>query len=406
MLKTNTVKYTIFFLVNTVVALLLSNSCYSQKISDLVQNGGYILASKNGQRTELNYKDAFLPASTAKIVTSLAAIDILGENFRFTTTFYYDKNKNLYIIGGGDPFLVSEEIDAICKLLYFFGIREISSITLDDSLYKLDSPPDGTEASLQPYDAHNSALAVNFNTVHIKVLEDKTVISAEEQTPTVPFLQHFNFLPPGLHRININQVPTKDIDGSLQYAGQLFIAFMEKNEIQVKSHKLKQGTRPSKLAPILEWNSPFLLNEIITKYLHSSNNFMTNQVFLQIGLKTKGAPATWEKSRNALADFLLNKHKFTSKDIHLEEGSGLSRKTYITPETMIKILYAFLPHYELLSFSEKYQLHRKTGSLKGVYCLAGYIPKEQNLLPFVIFLNQQENNRYKVLRELIKITRE
>ncbi len=406
MLKKNKGKYTVFILVNVVAVLLFSSFCKSQNINDLIKNGGYILSLGGGQQTGYNQTETFLPASTVKIVTSLAALNILGDDFRFTTTFYLDKDKRLYIVGGGDPFLVSEEINAICQLLHFYGIREVSSLTLDDSQYQLTSPPDGAEESFNPYDAHNSALAVNFNTAHIKVLKNKTVISAEEQTPTVPFLQHFSFLTPGKHRININQQPTNDmVPSSLQYAGEIFIAFMKKNGIEVKSKTIEKGAPPPSLPPILEWNSPYLLEEIITKYLNSSSNFMTNQIFLQLGLKTKGAPATWAKAQTSIAEFLQEKYKLTSKDIHMEEGSGLSRKTYMTPKAMVKILYEFLPHYELLSFSNKYQLHRKTGSLKGVYCLAGYIPKEQNLLPFVIFLNQEQNNRYKVLRELIKLTK-
>lgn len=405
MLK-NTFKYIPSILLTIVTVLLFCSTSNCQDIAELIDNGGYIFVDENGKQKGLKQKEPFLPASTVKVVTSLAALKILGKDYRFTTTFYYDKDHNLFIVGGGDPLLVSEEIDAICNLLHFYGIRKINSLTLDDSLYALSSAPDGTEKSLNPYDAHNSALAVNFNTVHIKVLKDKTVISAEEQTPTVPFLQRFNFLPTGKHRININQLTAKEVAPSLQYAGELFIAFLEKNEIQVKSHKIKRGAPPSAVAPLLRWNSPYLLEEIITKYLHSSSNFMTNQVFLQIGLKAKGAPATWKKSQDTLAEFLLTQHQLTTADIHMEEGSGLSRKTYMTPEAMIKILQVFSPHYELLSFSKKYQLHRKTGSLKGVYCLAGYIPKEQNLLPFVIFLNQQKNNRYKVLRELIRTTKE
>ena len=69
-----------------------------------------------------------------KIAITAAAFDILGKNFRFNTTFYTNKKKELLIQGGGDPFLISEEITKIARLLKKKGYTRFSALKLDDSL--------------------------------------------------------------------------------------------------------------------------------------------------------------------------------------------------------------------------------------------------------------------------------
>ena len=72
------------------------------KDSVLIGNSsGKILYSKNA-------KKLLVPASTLKILTSLAALDRLGPDFRFKTEFYQDSEENLKIKGYGDPLLISE----------------------------------------------------------------------------------------------------------------------------------------------------------------------------------------------------------------------------------------------------------------------------------------------------------
>ena len=45
----------------------------------------------------------FVPASVAKIVTAWLAMEVLGADYRFETRFYLDRDRVLYIRGGGDP---------------------------------------------------------------------------------------------------------------------------------------------------------------------------------------------------------------------------------------------------------------------------------------------------------------
>ncbi len=62
---------------------------------------GKILASRNAEKL-------LVPASTLKILTALVALHYLGEDFRFVTECYSDKDNNLKIKGFGDPLFVSD----------------------------------------------------------------------------------------------------------------------------------------------------------------------------------------------------------------------------------------------------------------------------------------------------------
>ncbi|MCX5882439.1 MAG: D-alanyl-D-alanine carboxypeptidase, partial [Deltaproteobacteria bacterium] len=62
---------------------------------------GKVLASRNAEKL-------LVPASTLKIMTALVALHYLGEDFRFVTECYSDKDQNLKIKGYGDPLFVSD----------------------------------------------------------------------------------------------------------------------------------------------------------------------------------------------------------------------------------------------------------------------------------------------------------
>ena len=82
----------------------------------LVENGSYILKTP-AEDHAYNQDIKFVPASTTKLLTALAALHYLGENYRFTTKLYLNNEHDLYIEGGGDPFLTSEVITHLASQL-------------------------------------------------------------------------------------------------------------------------------------------------------------------------------------------------------------------------------------------------------------------------------------------------
>ena len=113
-----------------------------------------------------NADEPFVPASVTKIVTAWLAMEVLGGDYRFETRFYLDAGRTLYVRGGGDPFLISEELAPLAaELVAAVGKEPITGIVLDASYYPSDLRIPGIENDGLAYDALNSALAVNFNTV-------------------------------------------------------------------------------------------------------------------------------------------------------------------------------------------------------------------------------------------------
>jgi D-alanyl-D-alanine carboxypeptidase len=71
-----------------------------------------------------NADEPFVPASVSKIVTAWLALEVLGGDYRFETRFYLDDKRVLYVRGGGDPFLISEELAPLATLFAQCGTRD------------------------------------------------------------------------------------------------------------------------------------------------------------------------------------------------------------------------------------------------------------------------------------------
>ncbi len=370
------------------------------KVDALIDTGGYCLTRNGKVINTLNPDNLYIPASILKIATALAALDILGPDFRFETAFYQDDQHNLFIKGMGDPFLVSEEIALIFDTLKDQNVHRINNIYLDVSTFRLTTAPPGIGASLNPYDAVNGALAVNFNTVHIVVDATGEVRSAEPQTPFLPLmLEVGKTLTPGTHRINISRTPS-DI---LRHTGELFRAFQYEKGIAGEGI-IAEKSLPHGVDLVYLHRSSKNLQSILGPLLLYSNNFIANQIFLACGVKQLGSPATWEKAKNALDLFLQKKLNLQGQDIQFVEGSGISRKNRITPRAMITILEAFKPYIHLMPFEKGRWV--KSGTLKGVYSYAGYFTKNGRVDSFVLIMNQRKNNRDQVLNLLDSLYRQ
>ena len=341
-----------------------------------------------------NADKPFVPASVAKIVTAWLAMEVLGGDYRFETKFYLDADRKLYVRGGGDPFLISEELaDMAPQLLAAIGKEPLTGIVLDGSYYPTDLRIPGIEDTQEAYDALNSALAVNFNTISA-VRKGNAVSSAEEQTPITPLaISQFRArAPQGRSRISLSQDPAV----SLNYAGELIAAFIERSGGKVKG-EIVPGAVPLGLEPVYVHRQSRNLSKVLTQMLLGSNNYIANQVFLEVG-GTLGGQVSLEKSLK-VANNILAANGLTEA-IHLEEGSGISRDNHFTARGLAKLLHLFEPHADLLK-GGKGSLY-KTGTFSGVRTLAGYAnTKNHGRVRFVIALRSNDSAmRFKLLNAI------
>ena len=342
-----------------------------------------------------NIDKPFVPASVTKIVTAWLAMEVLGGDYRFETRFYLDDKRKLYVRGGGDPFLISEELAPLAtELVAAIGTKPITGIVLDASYYPSNLRVPGIVNTDEAYNALNSALAVNFNTVNA-VRSGNKVRSAETQTPITPLaITQFRLRGPnGKGRISLSQDPTV----SLQYAGELIAAFIARAGGSVKG-KISTGTVPAGLKPVYVHQQSRTLSQILVELLRASNNYIANQVFLEIGAHRLGGPVSLEKSLR-VANEMLAAHGLAGA-IHLEEGSGISRDNRFTARGLAKVLELFAPHANLLRGRDGGM--NKTGSLDGVRTLAGYAnTSSHGQVRFVIALTSNDGEmRFRLLRAI------
>ena len=366
-----------------------------------VDNGGYAVQKGGGIIAAHNLHKMFIPASIVKIATSLSALQILSPQYRFATYFFMDEKQNLYIKGFGDPFLVSEEIAFIVKNLKELGCMRINNIYLDDTAFDIAASVEWTGSSDNPYDAQNNALAVNFNTVNIIKDQSGKVFSAEEQTPILPLMSELGEdFKPGKYRINISQKQNRDSETINRYTGELFRAFQHRENIPGSGVIVPKKT-PDKLSPFYIHQSSKTLEDIIGPLLLFSNNFIANQLYLALGAEVYGYPATWEKSKRAVADIMLSEFRLSEDEIRIIEGSGLSRKNLVSPYAMLLLLDSFKHYKDFLPRKDGKFL--KSGTLKGVYSYGGYFSENNDFNSFVLILNQEKNTRERLLQVLEEI---
>ena len=390
----------LFLTVLLIFPTLAVQAGVKERVRALAPNGLILVVDKSGKTLiSRNASKPFVPASVAKIATAWLAMEVLGGDYRFKTRFYIDDQRSLYVRGGGDPFLVSEEFALLApKLLKATWEKPFNSIILDTSHFPENLKIPGIKNDDEAYNALNSALAANFNTIHAK-RKGKTVRSAEKQTPITPLAisQFRKRGPNGRGRISLAQ---EDPKLSSLYAGELLAEFIKRSGGKVEG-KISIGRIPADQEPVYVHHQSRPLSEIIRQMLLGSNNYIANQIFLEAGAQKLGSPVSIEKSLT-IANKLLTQKKLI-KGIKLVEGSGISTENQFTAEGLIGLLEDFEPHAELLKRTRRGSRY-KTGTLDNVSTLAGYAQTGKNgMVRFVIALPGRSGKlRFRILSAIEK----
>jgi D-alanyl-D-alanine carboxypeptidase/D-alanyl-D-alanine-endopeptidase (penicillin-binding protein 4) len=345
-----------------------------------------------------NADNQLVPASILKIFTALVALHYLGPEYRFSTEFYRDQDSNLKIKGYGDPLLISEILMEIVNTLILNLETKptiINDLVLDDSYFKSPVLIPGVTSSLEPYDAPNGAMCVNFNTVNFKRDKNGAYVSGEPQTPLLPFV---------LSRVTASAMDRGRIILSRQkneftlYAGHLFLYFLKKQGIEsdgsIRVERVKKCDNM-----IFRYRSRFSLIQIVSTLLEYSNNFIANQLLIAAGAKSYGPPGTLEKGIRAALAYAKNNLKI--HNVTIVEGSGISRSNRISANSLYKILNVFEPYHFLMRRWER--SFYKTGTLKGVNTMAGYVENTKGeLYCFVVLLNTPGKSTKPIMEILLQ----
>lgn len=329
-----------------------------------------------------------IPASTMKLLTALISLETLGDDYRFTTPFFYDAaTQLLWVVGRGDPFLISEELDLIVTALNDRLPTEVRGVGVDSSYFERPVLIDGQSDSDNPYDATVAAVAANFNTLNVRI-DNNSVESAEPQTPLTPTaITLARQLGNGSHRINLGS----SREGLVYFAELLWAKL--KPAAAPEKPRIVIATVPNSAERILMHESSKTLSEVVRAMLEYSNNFIANQLFLSLGAHQTGAPATMDKSRQVVDQYV--RENFPGwQSYRVVEGAGLSRNNRLSAQQLADVLDHLSQRMDLLpAQNELGTIRAKSGTLSDTNTYAGYLLYPDQTLRFVIMRNHTNSNR-------------
>ena len=400
---------------------------------------------------------AMNPASVMKLVTSYAALELLGPSYSWKTPVYLDGSVsdgalhgNLVIQGRGDPQLVMERLWLLLRRVQSLGVQRIrGDIVLDRSAFApmTQDPGDFDGEPLRPYNASPDALLINYKSVLLRFTPqpDTGLANISMEPPlanvmlpsSVPLVTGKDASACGDYRAAL--APDFSAADRIRFLGSYPPACGEKvwplayadpdsyaaravlglwQEMGGKlDGRVRDGQASAGVMPAFELSSPSLA-EVIQNINKYSNNVMAQQLFLTLslapgsapnmtsgvasgvasglapGLATEASvavPASLPASRARVADWWRS--HWGEPDLPLlDNGSGLSRQARITPQAlgrMLQTAYASASMPELIASlpiagvdgtlkrnqgrATQGLAHLKTGSLRDVTALAGYV---------------------------------
>ncbi|NHA14245.1 D-alanyl-D-alanine carboxypeptidase/D-alanyl-D-alanine-endopeptidase [Thioalkalivibrio sp. XN279] len=339
------------------------------------------------------------PASVIKLLTSYAALDVLGPAYTWKTEVLVTGpvrngrlEGDLVLRGGGDPGLTTERFWTLLREVRARGIREIAGdLVIDDTLFAPNGEDPGDFDS-QRYRAYNvlpSAVLVNSNTVEFRVMRDAAGVSVyvdpplegfrvenqigDRRGPCSGFQRGVAFhLPDGFegrHAVLSGSFPTGCTAYSLwrsvlpapEFADALFRALWRQLGGSITGGLRIEAT-PADAQPLLAFPS-LPLNDQVRAINKWSNNPMTRHLLLTLGLEHAGPPATPEKGRAAV-DAWLKKRGLEMPGLLLDNGSGLSRDTRVTAAALGNMLLDAWDHPQMADFMASMPIAARDGTLR------------------------------------------
>ena len=388
------------------------------------------------------------PASTMKLVTTYAALDLLGPAYVWNTEVYITGtlqqgvlNGDLILKGHGDPKLTLEDFWLLLRNLRDRGIREIrGDLLLDHSYFDAAGydPARFDDQPTRPYNTGPDALLVNFKAVALLFVPNRDARTVKIlAVPALPQVQVVNNLTltngacgdwvarlkleaqgnGDAARLAFNGTYSWDcgektrsfsVLGHRQYLGGLFVQLW-KELGGTFTGSVRYGEVPPD-ARLLTGTKSETLAEIVRSINKFSNNVMARQLFLTLGAAGAEPPATFDKANQSLRLWLSGKG-LSFPELVIENGSGLSRIERISARNlgqlllsafrspMMPELMASLPLAAVDGTMKKRlngagvsgQAHIKTGSLEGVRAIAGYVLNSQGRRLVVVFIVNHPN---------------
>ena len=401
-----------------------------------------------------NEKTAMNPASVIKLVTTFAALDILGPNYIWKTAIFADgelDNKgvlhgSLYIRGSGDPSMTADRMRDLLLQVRASGITQIQgNVVIDRSAYQIPEVNPGAfdGEPLRAYNVKPDALLINYKTVEL--IFNAALAQAGDQIPVLsnPPLTGVKISPTvtvgsqkncadwrANLKADFNDTLNIRFDGSypvscgskrwyvaypdpLSYSLRVVGGLWEELGGSIKG-RVTFGPVPANAKLIAEGDSK-TLGQIVYDINKFSNNVMAQSAFLALSLPDQKAilsarplpgAASWEGSQRAVQSWWAQRIAGQAAPV-MENGSGLSRKESISALSLAVMMQhawqsAVMPEYlsslpiagvdgTMRRCKAEADAHIKTGSLNNVTARAGYVlGKNGKRRVLVFFVNSDK----------------
>ena len=400
-----------------------------------------ILIQTLSKATTLYSRDAqqyFIPASNVKLLTTAAALQKLGPQFRIITSVYSGQNGSLYIVGRGDPSIGETQLKNLAKQLKQRGIDRVSELIADDSYFPGDSvnPKWEWEDVQAGYGAPINSLIFNENAIKL-VLSPQSIgqplrVTFADVTQANQWRIENNSVTVGKEEAEFVEVgrdfwqPVIRVRGNLRFGSdsefayvsvvnpannfiQRFRQVLNAEGITVKQALVASNTQPptQELAAV---KSPPLADLVRETNQESVNIYA--EVLLRLLGKIAPVPRKdrvefgLQELAAALTQLGVNPDGYI-----LADGSGLSRQNLVSPEALVQTL-RLMANSPLISIyrdslpvagtsgtlknrfnntSAQGIVRAKTGTLTGVSALSGYVEVANfEPLAFSIMINQSD----------------
>lgn len=382
------------------------------------------------------------PASTMKLLTTYAGLELLGPAYAWKTEALTSGvvagdvlNGDLIVKGYGDPALTLENFWSLLRDVRRLGIREIQGdLVLDDSYFQsVEGDPGAFDNEpYRPYNVLPDALLVNFKTVRFRFVPDSGNTVRIITDPDPARLRVVN-------HVQLSDGPCNDwhegVETEVSRYGNDAVTvvvsghypricgdkslhlslFNNTGHVDALFRQLWQemggvivgSVREGVAAPnarLLASRESRSLAEMVRDINKFSNNVMARQLLLTLGREAGGGGST--RSAAQVVNKWLAERDMSFPELEIENGSGLSRAEHITPAHLGALLLAAgrgplmaefvssLPiaavdgtmKKRLLNKGVAGHAHIKTGLLKGVKAIAGYVHDHKGRDVVVVFL--------------------
>lgn len=391
------------------------------------------------------------PGSVMKLVTTYAALELLGPDYRWKTEAYAAGTLadgvlegDLVLKGGGDPKLDLEAFGRLVRALRGKGLREIrGGLVIDRSLFPSGGDPGRFDGDpFRPYNVLPDALLVNYRSLRFVFIPEPergaVRVYAEPRPPALeivnvlrlaegPCLEGSAFrellkaaYEPGRRRVVFSgqyraSCGEKDMNVALlepndQVAGVLRQLWTESGGVWNENGG---GVREGRVPPgarLLQTQESQPLAEIVRDTNKFSNNIMARHLFLTLGARNGATPASPQAAAAAVRAWLAGKG-IAAPELVMENGSGLSRNERISAGSLAALLQAAWKSPVMAEFVASMPIagidgtmrkrvrgegvaghaHIKTGLLADVRAMAGYVLDRSGRRVAVVMLVNHPN---------------